>query len=83
MPMHFDKGHATPRFQQHYRWSNQSAQASNQEFLAVMLFHKHQIVFIHGNLRFQNIIVKDGNIGISDWDFNGWYLEYWEFEVEK
>lgn len=50
-------------------------------FLAGMLSHrKHQIAFTHGDLRQQNIMVKDGNVtGILDWEFSGWYPEYWEF----
>jgi hypothetical protein len=50
-------------------------------FLAGMLSQKkHQIVFTHGDLRLQNIMVKDGYVsGILDWEFSGWYPEYWEF----
>ena len=46
-----------------------------------MLSHnKHQIVFTHGDLRLQNVMVEDGNVnGILDWEFSGWYPEYWEF----
>lgn len=50
-------------------------------FLTGMLSHnKHQIVFTHGDLRLQNVMVEDGNVsGILDWEFSGWYPEYWEF----
>ena len=37
-------------------------------------------MFTHGDLRFANIMVKDGSVsGIVDWEFSGWYPEYWEF----
>ncbi|WEW60294.1 hypothetical protein PRK78_005779 [Emydomyces testavorans] len=50
-------------------------------FLTGMLsLSKHRIVFTHGDLRLQNIMVQDGRItGIVDWEFSGWYPEYWEF----
>lgn len=50
-------------------------------FLAGMLSQKcHKIVFTHGDLRLQNIMVHDGYVsGILDWEFSGWYPEYWEF----
>ncbi|KAI4945583.1 hypothetical protein J4E91_007926 [Alternaria rosae] len=42
--------------------------------------HKHGIVFTHGDLRPDNIIVKDGRVAaIIDWEMSGWYPEYWEF----
>jgi len=42
--------------------------------------HKHGIVFTHGDLRPDNIIVKDGRVAaIIDWELSGWYPEYWEF----
>ncbi|OJD15262.1 hypothetical protein AJ78_04484 [Emergomyces pasteurianus Ep9510] len=42
--------------------------------------NKHRTVFTHGDLRLQNIMVKSGRItGILDWEFSGWYPEYWEF----
>lgn len=42
--------------------------------------NKHQIKFIHGDLRLQNTIVNDGSVsGIVDWEFSGLYPEYWEF----
>ncbi|KAI2747216.1 hypothetical protein DTO013E5_3762 [Penicillium roqueforti] len=50
-------------------------------FLSGMLCqNKHQIKFIHGDLRLQNTIVNDGSVsGIVDWEFSGLYPEYWEF----
>ncbi|KAI4927819.1 hypothetical protein J4E85_006331 [Alternaria conjuncta] len=42
--------------------------------------HKHGIVFTHGDLRPDNVIVKDGRVAaIIDWEMSGWYPEYWEF----
>lgn len=42
--------------------------------------NRHQILFTHGDLRLQNIMVKDGCVsGVLDWEFSGWYPEYWEF----
>ncbi|CRL22355.1 Protein kinase-like domain [Penicillium camemberti] len=50
-------------------------------FLSGMLCqNNHQIVFTHGDLRLQNIMVNDGSVsGILYWEFSGWYPEYWEF----
>ncbi|KAB8266002.1 kinase-like protein [Aspergillus pseudonomiae] len=50
-------------------------------FLVGMLSQKrYQIVFTHGDLRPQNVIVNHGNIsGIVDWEFSGWYPEFWAF----
>jgi thiamine kinase-like enzyme len=40
----------------------------------------HGIRFTHADLSPRNIVVKDGNIqGIVDWEFSGWYPEYWEY----
>ena len=43
--------------------------------------HKnYQIVFTHGDLRQQNIVVKEGVVtGIIDWELAGRYPEYWEY----
>ncbi|KAF2433942.1 phosphotransferase enzyme family protein [Tothia fuscella] len=42
--------------------------------------HKHEIVFTHGDLRPNNIIVKNGHVtAIVDWEMAGWYPDYWEF----
>ncbi|GKZ30000.1 hypothetical protein AbraIFM66950_007429 [Aspergillus brasiliensis] len=51
-------------------------------FLTGMLSEReHRIVFTHGDLRHANIMVNDdGKVtGIVDWEFSGWYPEYWEF----
>lgn len=48
---------------------------------------KHGIVFTHADLQARNILVKRGDPGaegkikltIIDWEYSGWYLEYWEF----
>lgn len=40
----------------------------------------HKMLFTHGDLSPTNIIVKTGRIvGIIDWEYAGWYPEYWEF----
>ncbi|KAF1921186.1 phosphotransferase enzyme family protein [Ampelomyces quisqualis] len=42
--------------------------------------HKHGIVFTHGDLRPDNVIVKNGHVtAIIDWEMAGWYPDYWEF----
>ncbi|KAJ5457288.1 hypothetical protein N7530_012562 [Penicillium desertorum] len=49
-------------------------------FLSGMLPESHRILFAHGDLRPQNIIVKDGEVAaIVDWERSGWYPEYWEY----
>lgn len=36
--------------------------------------------FTHADIALRNIRVKDGRIaGIIDWEFAGWYPEYWEY----
>lgn len=41
---------------------------------------RHSICFTHADLHLRNIMVRDGSItGIIDWEFSGWYPEYWEF----
>jgi tRNA A-37 threonylcarbamoyl transferase component Bud32 len=50
---------------------------------------KHRIVFTHADLQARNILVKRGGQGtedygkikltIIDWEYSGWYPEYWEF----
>lgn len=40
----------------------------------------HKTIFTHGDLSPTNIMVKAGRIvGIIDWEYAGWYPEYWEF----
>lgn len=54
------------------------------------LMHWHQIttqfgndcpiVFTHGDIAGRNIIVREGCIvAILDWEFAGWYPEYWDY----
>lgn len=40
----------------------------------------HQIVFTHGDLTPRNIIVKGDRVqALLDWEYAGWYPEYWEY----
>ncbi|KAG6012339.1 hypothetical protein E4U43_007837 [Claviceps pusilla] len=40
----------------------------------------YQICFTHADLAPRNIIVRNGHVAaIVDWDFSGWYPEYWEY----
>lgn len=40
----------------------------------------HKLVFSHADLNLRNIIVRDGVIvALLDWEYAGWYPEYWEF----
>lgn len=40
---------------------------------------QHRICFTHADLHHANILVRDGQlVGILDWEFFGWYPEYWE-----
>ncbi|KAL1850170.1 hypothetical protein Daus18300_013038 [Diaporthe australafricana] len=50
----------------------------------VMLVHsrpeRYSIKFTHADLRPNNIMARDGHItAIIDWEFAGWYPEYWEY----
>ncbi|KXT00473.1 hypothetical protein AC578_1914 [Pseudocercospora eumusae] len=39
-----------------------------------------RIVFTHGDLTPRNIIVKEGRVqALLDWEYAGWYPEYWEY----
>ncbi|KAJ0121945.1 Uncharacterized protein J7T55_002456 [Diaporthe amygdali] len=41
---------------------------------------QYSIKFTHADLRPNNILIKDGHItAIIDWEFAGWYPEYWEY----
>ena len=41
---------------------------------------KHDIYFTHADLSHRNILTRNGRIvGIVDWEFAGWYPEYWEY----
>lgn len=52
---------------------------------AVMNVHSkddgaYKLKFTHADIALRNIRVKDGKIaGIIDWEFAGWYPEYWEY----
>lgn len=40
----------------------------------------HGIVFSHGDFAPRNIMVKDDRVvGLLDWEYAGWYPEYWDF----
>ncbi|KAG5929128.1 hypothetical protein E4U42_007032 [Claviceps africana] len=40
----------------------------------------YRICFTHADLAARNIMIRNGHIAaIIDWDFAGWYPEYWEF----
>ncbi|KAL2839095.1 hypothetical protein BJY01DRAFT_237209 [Aspergillus pseudoustus] len=40
----------------------------------------HPIVFSHGDLKHQSIMVEGGRItGFLDWELAGWYPDYWDF----
>ncbi|KAI0633104.1 kinase-like protein [Trametes polyzona] len=40
---------------------------------------QHRVWFTHADLAARNVLVKDGRLsGIVDWEFAGWYPEYWE-----
>lgn len=48
--------------------------------IARQLVPNHRIVFSHGDLVMHNIIVKGSKImGLIDWEYAGWYPEYWEY----
>ncbi|GLA14183.1 hypothetical protein AnigIFM62618_011604 [Aspergillus niger] len=59
----------------------QAPKRHTKNLLSGMLFQrKHRTVLTHGDLRLANIMVNDGHVtGIVDWEFSGWYPEYWEF----
>ncbi|USW55788.1 Putative aminoglycoside phosphotransferase, protein kinase-like domain superfamily [Septoria linicola] len=42
----------------------------------------NRIVFTHGDLSSRNLIVKEGHVqALLDWEFSGWYPEYWEYTI--
>lgn len=48
--------------------------------LAKMLKNNHKIVFTHADINPRNILIKNNKIiGIIDWEFSGFYPEYWEY----
>ncbi|KAI0393458.1 hypothetical protein F5Y17DRAFT_458920 [Xylariaceae sp. FL0594] len=47
---------------------------------ALRLRTDHRVVLSHCDLAPRNIMVQDGTItGLIDWEFCGWYPEYWEY----
>ena len=41
---------------------------------------RYRTCFSHGDICLRNIIVRDGKIvAMVDWQFAGWYPEYWEY----
>ena len=59
----------------------EAAPSQLRKALAQRLRTDHRIVFTHGDLTQHNILVdKDGHItGLVDWEYAGWYPEYWEY----
>ncbi|KAG5984366.1 hypothetical protein E4U55_005041 [Claviceps digitariae] len=44
----------------------------------------YRIHFTHADLHPSNIMVRNGHVAaIIDWDFSGWYPEYWEFTKSR
>ncbi|KAI0354171.1 kinase-like protein [Trametes cingulata] len=42
----------------------------------------HRICFTHADIACRNILVRDSRlVGIIDWEFAGWYPEYWEYTM--
>ncbi|KAF2452992.1 hypothetical protein BDY21DRAFT_357636 [Lineolata rhizophorae] len=40
----------------------------------------YKIVFAHGDLGFQNVLVKDGHItALIDWEDASWFPEHWDY----
>lgn len=41
---------------------------------------QYSVKFTHADLNASNILVEGGHItGIIDWEFAGWYPEYWDY----
>ncbi|KAB8356387.1 hypothetical protein FH972_023970 [Carpinus fangiana] len=50
------------------------------EELADTFLRKHKLYFSHADLNTTNVMIKDGKFsGIVDFDFAGWWPEYWEY----
>ena len=48
--------------------------------LLSMMRQDHRIVLTHGDFHPRNIMVKHTIVtGIIDWEYSGWYPEYWEY----
>lgn len=40
----------------------------------------HRVVFTHADLAQHNIIIRDNNVvALVDWQYAGWYPEYWDY----
>lgn len=52
-----------------------------QHKLPSMLPQSSQSVFTHGDIACRNIMVDEQNVitGILDWEYAGWYPDYWEY----
>jgi aminoglycoside phosphotransferase len=63
----------------HHRWGE--SRPKFHTFLRSLYRDNHHIVFTHGDIAPRNIMVSDeGHItGIIDWEYAGWYPEYWEY----
>lgn len=48
--------------------------------ITTQLGAEYPIVFTHGDIASRNIIIYEGRIvALLDWEFAGWYPEYWEY----
>jgi tRNA A-37 threonylcarbamoyl transferase component Bud32 len=48
--------------------------------ITTQLGAEYSIVFTHGDISSRNIIISEGRIvALLDWEFAGWYPEYWEY----
>ena len=67
-------------FCEHYRQTRPHRADDVIRQATAMLAIPHTIVFTHADLLAHNILVRDGHItGIIDWEFAGWFPEYWEY----
>lgn len=58
----------------------QIAQSVYWHQITTQLGADYPIVFTHGDIAARNIMIRDGRIvAILDWEFAGWYPEYWEY----
>lgn len=71
-------------FQDHFGYKymreNPEQPAGSKEKFDKVYGRSYRTVFSHGDLGLYNIIVHRGRIAaIIDWEFSGWFPEYWEF----
>lgn len=58
----------------------QIAQSMYWHQITTQLGADYPIVFTHGDIAARNIMIRDGRIvAILDWEFAGWYPDYWEY----